>query len=107
MSGTDKKEPCLLPWIELHINTLGQLKTCCAQFDFLEENKGASFRDVFNGKNVKAIREQFLAGQTPKVCAACVQAEANGMSYKTVKSKQWNAFSTRFSTLGIKTKIFQ
>ncbi len=93
MSSTDKKEPCLLPWIELHINTLGQLKTCCAQFDFLEENKGASFRDVFNGKNFKAIRNQFLAGQTPKVCEACVQAEANGMSYKTAKSKQWSSFT--------------
>ena len=93
MSNTDKKEPCLLPWIELHINTLGQLKTCCAQFDFLEKNKGASFREVFNGKNFKAIRDQFLAGQTPKVCAACVQAEANGMSYKTVKSKQWSSFA--------------
>lgn len=78
----------------MHVNTLGQLKTCCAQFDFLEENKGAEFRKVFNGNNFKAIRKQFLAGQTPKVCEACVQAETNGMSYKTVKSKQWSAFSS-------------
>lgn len=106
MSSSDKNEPCLLPWIELHINTLGQLKTCCAQFDFLEENKGASFREVFNGKNFRAIREQFLAGQTPKVCAACVQAEANGMSYKTVKSKQWTSFAPEVLAPENQDKIF-
>lgn len=47
----------------MHINTLGQLKTCCAQFDFLEENKGVSFREIFNGNNFKAIRNQFLAAR--------------------------------------------
>ena len=88
-----KSEPCLLPWVELHINTLGQLKTCCAQIGHLEKNNGAQLIESFNGANFKSIRAQFLAGETPKFCEACVMADANGLSYKSVKSKQWNSYA--------------
>ncbi len=100
------KEPCLLPWIELHVNTLGQLKTCCAQFDFLENNQGKPFKEVFNEGAFSKLRAEFLSGQTPKVCEACVKAEAGGLSYKSVKSPQWSHYAAEILNPENQTRKF-
>lgn len=95
----NKKEPCLLPWIEMHIDTLGSLKTCCAQSDYLEVNNAKPLSSVFNGDQFQAIRSQFLSGQIPKVCETCIKADKNGLSYKTVKSKEWSSYASEVLAL--------
>jgi organic radical activating enzyme len=94
-----KDEPCLLPWIELHVNTLGQLKTCCAQFDYLSLNTGESFKETFNNASFKQIRSDFLKNKTPDVCKACMAADASGQSYKSVKSPQWSKYASELLSI--------
>jgi radical SAM protein with 4Fe4S-binding SPASM domain len=68
---------CILPWIHLHINPQGRIGTCC-KFDtnyplgHISEN---NLQDIINGKQLKLVRKQMLAGQRPDICSSCWQQE--------------------------------
>ncbi len=72
---------CIYPWINLRINTLGQISPCC-KFDTngLSENiNNNSIKEVYLGKTMSDVREALRNGQRPKQCNVCWQEESVGL----------------------------
>lgn len=68
---------CILPWIHLHINSQGLIGTCCkfnTNYPLGHVSKD-NLQDILNGKQLKLVRKQMLAGQRPDICSSCWSQE--------------------------------
>ena len=80
---------CVLPWISLEASPIGTVRPCCLADDELVDNSGnkfslltADFADIQNSNSMRALREQFLAGQKPQTCRKCWNEERAGRDSK-------------------------
>lgn len=71
---------CAAPWRGLHINTRGNVKTCCAgNPNMLGDLNSQSIEEILNGDKLKEIRESLKQGiPHPRYCAGCVTREKHG-----------------------------
>ena len=80
------KSICILPWIHLHINSQGQIGTCC-QFDDhyqLGHVSHDNLKEVVNGEQMKLVRKQMINGQRPSICNNCWKQE----DYNMISARQ-------------------
>ena len=80
---------CVLPWISLEASPIGTVRPCCLADDEIMDNAGnkfelatANFADIQNSQHMRALREEFLAGEKPKTCRKCWNEERSGRTSK-------------------------
>ena len=67
-----------MPWIHLHVGYQGKVSACCvANIPFGNINSN-SIDEIWNGKNIKDLREKFLKGEMDNRCGACINIEKAG-----------------------------
>ena len=110
---------CVLPWISLEASPVGTVRPCCLADDELVDNAGkkfslltANFQDIQNSNNMKALRQDFLAGRQPPTCRKCWNEEAAGRTSKRmhtldrlksiVKDQQWTTNAKPLMFLDLK-----
>jgi organic radical activating enzyme len=110
---------CVLPWISLEASPVGTVRPCCLADDELVDNAGkkfslltANFQDIQNSNNMKALRQDFLAGRQPTTCRKCWNEEAAGRTSKRmhtldrlksiVKDQQWTSNAKQLMFLDLK-----
>lgn len=70
---------CAAPWRGLHINPIGDVKTCCAgNPNMLGNLNTQSIEQVLNGERLAEIRSSIAQGKPHSYCSNCVQAERFG-----------------------------
>ena len=80
---------CVLPWISLEASPIGTVRPCCLADDEIVDDNGnkfsllsADFTEIQNSKNMRELREQFLAGKKPQTCRKCWNEERAGRTSK-------------------------
>jgi len=67
-----------MPWIHYHVSNAGRVKACCvANIPFGDCNT-QTFFEIWNGAEIKALRNKFAKGEQDKRCAVCQRLEAAG-----------------------------
>jgi hypothetical protein len=70
---------CAAPWRGLHINSRGDVKTCCAgNPNMLGNLNTKTITEVLNGPELAEIRTALSQGQSHAYCSNCVNAERFG-----------------------------
>jgi MoaA/NifB/PqqE/SkfB family radical SAM enzyme len=79
----------VLPWVSLEASPIGTVRPCCLSDDELVNDAGekfslltADFGDIQNSNNMRNLRKQFLAGETPQTCRKCWNEESAGRTSK-------------------------
>ena len=79
----------MLPWVSLEASPIGTVRPCCLADDELVNDAGekfslltADFGDIQNSNNMRNLRKQFLAGETPQTCRKCWNEESAGRTSK-------------------------
>lgn len=75
---------CYAPFINLHINSLGDVNPCCingyTSFGNINEN---SIDEILEGDKIKKFKSDMMSGIVHTGCSSCINAEKNGMhSYR-------------------------
>ena len=76
----DSESFCMMPWLHLHAFPDGRAYPCCFALDKYpvgDLNKD-SMETVFNGKDMKEIRQNMLSNKSSKHCAKCYDQEKSG-----------------------------
>ena len=70
---------CVVPWMHLNFEPDGQVVPCCLtshhQYYAGDLNK-ETIEEVWNSKNMKDLRVEFLSNKKPKICATCFDRES-------------------------------
>ena len=93
---------CIIPWIGMEVNSLGNYRPCCLMTDFVKDEFGqdlhasqSTLTDAFKSKYMKNLRAQFLKGDKPAACEACWSEENAGRKSKRLNSKTNLAYLNR------------
>jgi MoaA/NifB/PqqE/SkfB family radical SAM enzyme len=75
---------CYAPFINLHINSLGDVNPCCingyTSFGNINDN---TIDEILDGNKIKKFKSDMMSGVVHNGCASCINAEKNGMhSYR-------------------------
>jgi len=80
---------CVLPWVSLEASPIGTVRPCCLADDEILDNSGrkfelstADFTAIQDSNAMRALREQFLAGEQPQTCRKCWNEERAGRTSK-------------------------
>lgn len=68
---------CYAPWTNIHINTTGQYKTCCAGTTIIGDLKTIPITNLINGKELTEIKKSILNNEYHENCRGCVNMEKN------------------------------
>jgi radical SAM protein with 4Fe4S-binding SPASM domain len=69
---------CAVPWMHLNFEPNGKVVPCCLTSHhnyFAGDLNTQSIEEIWNSKNMRELRKQFLAGEEPKICATCFDRE--------------------------------
>jgi organic radical activating enzyme len=99
-----KKAFCVIPWVQMATKPIGTARVCCLMANSKDPQKGTirdeykrpynlgrdNFDDIKNGKKIRDIRLQMLAGQRPDDCTTCwVKEDMGAPSRRTVSNKMY------------------
>ena len=76
----DSESFCMMPWLHIHAFPDGRAYPCCFaldQYPVGDLNKD-SMETVFNGKDMKQIRQNMLTNKKSKHCTKCYDQEKSG-----------------------------
>lgn len=71
---------CYAPWTNIHINTKGDFKTCCAGDQIIGNLKTTPIQNILADKKFFSIKESIYNNQTHQNCSVCVMAEKHSSS---------------------------
>jgi len=78
---------CAAPWRGLHINPLGDVKTCCAgDPNMLGNLNSNSITEILNNNTMAEVRASLAQGRPHEYCSNCVKAERFGAD----SERQWH-----------------
>lgn len=85
-----KSNFCIIPWISITSDNAGLVRPCCkfAEKDIQSEYqtpnlKTKTYEEIWNGSEMKAIRQAFLDNKKIPECSSCWKEEAAGLeSYR-------------------------
>jgi len=66
---------CYAPWTNIHINTEGSFKTCCAGESYIADLRITPIEEVINHPELISIKNNVLNNQYHKNCSQCVRQE--------------------------------
>jgi radical SAM protein with 4Fe4S-binding SPASM domain len=85
---------CAVPWMHLNFEPNGKVVPCCLTSHhnyFAGDLNKQSIEEIWNSKNMKELRKQFLAGEEPKICATCFDREKiTGESGRYYQNKEFS-----------------
>ena len=83
------KQFCVLPWISIETSPVGTLRPCCLADAELIDETGSKFNlatadldQVRDGRQMRQLRQRFLAGEQPQTCRKCWNEERAGRTSK-------------------------
>jgi len=86
---------CVLPWIHLNIEPSGIVQPCCMMTDqnyIAGDLNTQTIEEIWNDKPLKNLRKEMLAGEAPKACTKCYNAEAaTGLSNRIHNNRNFNS----------------
>jgi organic radical activating enzyme len=71
---------CYAPWTNIHINTEGDFKTCCAGGNGLGKLKSTPIYNILSGKKLLEIKQAIYNNQYHENCEGCVKVEKHSSS---------------------------
>ena len=74
----DKSTVCVVPWIHLNFEPNGKVVPCCLTSHhnyFAGDLNKQTIEQIWNSKNMKDLRLQFLNNEEPKICSTCFDRE--------------------------------
>ena len=87
---------CVVPWVHLNFEPNGKVVPCCltSYHDYFAGDLNTqSIEEIWNSKNMKDLRTQFLAGEKPKICSTCFDREGvtgeSGRYYQNQEFKDY------------------
>jgi len=85
---------CIIPWVGMEVNSLGNYRPCCLMGGFIQDNNGEDFvatevtiSEAFRSDWMKDFRQQFLDGKKPDACKKCWVEEDSGRRSKRINAK--------------------
>ncbi len=84
---------CPLPWVHQATYTDGSALLCCVAENASGQNLNrTSFRESWNSKHWKKVRQQMMNGEKPAACKRCWVEEGNGYrSHRQTELGVWQA----------------
>ena len=76
---------CYAPWTNIHINTTGRYKTCCAGTDEIGDLRIIPIKDLLSSTTLKDIKSSLHQNQTNKNCTVCTRQE----QHSSVSERTW------------------
>ena len=70
---------CPQPWMHTMVDILGNYRPCCVYRESFFNTKTHSIQEFFDSKELKDIRQEFLAGGKPTGCNHCWDLESKGV----------------------------
>lgn len=66
---------CYAPWNNIHINTQGTFKTCCAGETEIADLRATPIQEILNSSKLLEIKNSIFQNQTHPNCVQCVRQE--------------------------------
>ncbi len=66
---------CYAPWTNIHINTQGTFKTCCAGESYIADLQVTPIQEILNSKLLLDIKDKIVNNQYHSNCSQCVRQE--------------------------------
>ena len=89
----NKDTICVVPWTHLNFEPNGKVVPCCLTSHhnyFAGDLNTQSIEEIWNSKNMKDLRLQFLNHEEPKICATCFDREkVTGESGRYYQNKEF------------------
>jgi len=93
-------KPCILPFIHIETTTTGGARPCCMwQGEDVGNFNTQSLEEIWTGKPLEKLRNQFRKGKLPAGCKNCWKAEASGYESKRINDNRRFAHHTHGITL--------
>jgi radical SAM protein with 4Fe4S-binding SPASM domain len=93
-NSMSKDTLCVVPWVHLNFEPNGKVVPCCLTSHhnyFAGDLTKQPIEEIWNSKNMKELRQQFLAGEEPKICATCFDREkVTGESGRYYQNKEFS-----------------
>ena len=93
-NAMSKDTLCVVPWVHLNFEPNGKVVPCCLTSHhnyFAGDLTKQPIEEIWNSKNMKELRQQFLAGEEPKICATCFDREkVTGESGRYYQNKEFS-----------------
>ena len=79
---------CILPWVSVETNPLGDIRPCCLAKDPIPNMKLSknTLTEAYNSEYMRDLRQQFINGDKPETCNRCWDEEAAGRTSKRMNS---------------------
>jgi radical SAM protein with 4Fe4S-binding SPASM domain len=93
VNSITKNTLCAVPWMHLNFEPNGKVVPCCLTSHhnyFAGDLNTQSIEEIWNSKNMKELRKEFLAGKEPKICSTCFDREkVTGESGRYYQNKEF------------------
>ena len=76
---------CYAPWTNIHINTTGRYKTCCAGTDEIGDLRVIPIKDLLSDQKLASIKQSLYQNDTHTNCTVCVRQE----QHSSVSERTW------------------
>lgn len=79
------KNFCYAPWTNIHINTGGEYKTCCAGTEIIGDLRTVPINKLLTNSKLIEIKQSILQNQTHPNCEICYRQE----QHSSVSERSW------------------
>jgi len=76
---------CYAPWTNIHINTTGRYKTCCAGTDEIGDLRVIPIKDLLLNQKLSSIKQSLNQNSTHSNCTVCTRQE----QHSSVSERTW------------------
>jgi len=76
---------CYAPWTNIHINTGGEYKTCCAGTDVIGDLRTVPILDLLSNQKLIEIKNSIINNNTHRNCQICYRQER----HSSVSERAW------------------
>ncbi|MEO9877130.1 MAG: twitch domain-containing radical SAM protein [Anderseniella sp.] len=90
-AGTERKNLCVMPWINLHVTTDGTIAPCCEFDGDIGKLSDTTLIEAWQGDELREIRRKFADAETVSGCWKCFDREASeGHSMRLDKNRKFS-----------------
>lgn len=88
---------CYAPWTNIHINTTGTYKTCCAGTDEIGDLRVIPIKDLLLNQKLSSIKQSLHQNSTHSNCKVCTRQE----QHSSVSERTWYTDIAEHSPINI------